>query len=164
MISDQIEIDQDEGVKMTDELGSAIKLEKDKYSIKPGYDGVFVRILKHDGIIYLASHRKLDIGLSKWGDSLTFEQMYYSLGGPKGENLFSKSSLYSPYVHGWMIVTPEVANVTKAILGRGYLIYLGPKQIFDIGPETPFPYKTGRKGSIDLMQVRPCLNVSFFSH
>ena len=67
VIIDELNINQDGGIKLTDEFGKVINLEKDKYSIKPGYDGVFIRIFKHRGEIYTASHRKLDVSLSRWG-------------------------------------------------------------------------------------------------
>ncbi len=142
VIADELVPGADGNIKLVDENGSQILMEDGSYSIKPGYDGVYVRIFLHGGHIYIASHRKLDISGSSWGNapgSPTFREMYDRLGGPTGKDLFGYGAKYSPYVHGWMIVTPELANVTKAVLGNGYLVYLGPKQMFDLGAEAPFP-------------------------
>ena len=50
VVRDELVLDQDGGIKMTDDLGTVIKLEKERFAIYAGYDGVFIRIFKSIGV------------------------------------------------------------------------------------------------------------------
>ena len=108
--------------------------------IKMGFEGTVIRVFKHNNKVYHSTHRRLDTSRSRWGNSIPFEQMYYDLGGPLDEELFDAKSAYSPYCHIFLVVHPDVLNVSKTPIGGGYIVYLGPKEMWSIDPQL-CPYK-----------------------
>ncbi len=66
--------------------------------------------------------------------------MYWELGGPKDEELFDPEKLYSPYCHTFIMVHPDVLVCTRDDVGEGFLVYLGPKQMYSLDEEhCPYP-------------------------
>lgn len=135
-------------IPLTDELGTSHDLDPNLMSIKTGFEGTIINIFKHDGVVYRATRKRLDSSRSRWGASRTFMDMYWSLGGPSDETLFDSDSKYSPYCHTFIIVHPEVLIVSKDNVGEGYLVYLGPKQMWSTDYKE-CPYKqTNKDGSL----------------
>ena len=100
--------------------------------IKPKFEGTLLRVFKHKGKVYHSTHRRLDASRSRWGSSKTFLQMYEELGGPNDSVLFNSESATSPYCHIFLIVHPDVLNVSKIRVQKGFLVYFGPKLMWSI--------------------------------
>jgi len=119
-------------------------LNQNNVKFKVGYEGTLINIFKHDGVVYRSTRKRLDAERSRWGTSKTFMEMYYQLGGPSDEVLFDPMSKYSPWVHSFIIVHPDVLVVTKDNVGEGYLVYLGSKRMYSTEYDE-CPYKQLRQ-------------------
>ena len=97
----------------------------------PGFEGTIMRVFLHGGRVYHSTHKKLDAIRSRWGNSPTFLEIYHQLGGPSDEDLFDLSKNYSPIVHVFLLAHPSVQVASKTPIGAGYLVYLGPRQLWD---------------------------------
>jgi hypothetical protein len=107
---------------------------------KIGFEGTLIHVFKHGGKVYRTTRKRLDATRSRWGNSKTFGEMYWELNGPKDEVLFDPTKDYSPYCHYFILVHPQVLVSTKDDISSGYLVYLGPKQIYSTSPTTcPYP-------------------------
>lgn len=120
----------DGNIHLRDELGLDHVLNPARCLFKIGFEGTMINVFKHNGIVYRSTRKRLDASKSRWGTSKTFLEMYWDLGGPSDEDLFDPYSDYSPYCHTFIIVHPEVLVVSKDNVGDGYLVYLGPKQMW----------------------------------
>jgi len=146
-VSDQLAVSPDGKLHISDLNGTEHIINPEQLKIKIGYEGTIMRVFKHGGKVYHSTHRKLDTSRSKWGNSITFEEMYRQLGGPDDDVLFNTESEYSPYCHIFLMVHPDVLNVTKDNVGSGYMVYLGPKELWSYDPENS-PYKqTSKEGN-----------------
>lgn len=144
IVTDKITIQAGDGnVHLIDELGLEHALNPARMLLKIGFEGTLINVFKHDGVVYRSTRKRLDANRSRWGSSKTFMEMYETLGGP-GDELFNSNSDYSPYCHTFIIVHPDVLVVTKDNVGDGYLVYLGPKQMWSTDYET-CPYKQTRQ-------------------
>lgn len=149
IVTNQLTVQEGSGnLHLVDELGSEHVLDPARLRLKTGFEGTVINIFKHDGIVYRATRKRLDSTRSRWGASRTFMDMYWALGGPSDEVLFDPNSKYSPYSHSFIIVHPEVLIVSKDNVGDGYLVYLGPKQMWSPDYDE-CPYKqTQKDGSL----------------
>lgn len=107
--------------------------EKDQMMIKIGYEGVIIRVFKHNGNIYRCTHKKLNPIKSRWGPSEFFITMYENLKGPKDE-LFEEGCRFSPWVYMFLVVDPMLLVGTRQNTQSGYLVYLGNRKM-KWGPE-----------------------------
>ena len=130
IVSNKIE-ESNEKIIITDTLGNKKYYPKNKIKINIGFEGTLIRVFKHNGNVYHSSHHKLSVNNSKWGNSITFKKMYEILGGPSNDELFNKDSIYSPYCYMFILVHPEIINVTKQDIGNGYIVYLGAKKMWN---------------------------------
>lgn len=149
-VKDKIELSDDGMIHITDIYGDEHTMNPEQIKMKIGFEGTIIRIFKHAGKIYLSTHRRLNTSKSRWGDSITFEKMYSQLNGPDPKSLFNEESNYSPYCHIFLMVHPDVLNVSRDQIGNGYMIYLGPKQMWDFTPEN-CPYKQTTKDGIPII-------------
>ena len=149
IISDRITVQAGDGnVHLIDELGLEHTLNPARVHFKIGFEGTMINVFKHDNIVYRSTRKRLDPTKSRWGNSKTFMDMYWSLGGPSDDTLFDPASAYSPYCHTFIIVHPDVLVVSKDNIGDGYLVYLGPKQMWSV-EYNECPYKqTQQNGSL----------------
>ena len=138
--TDQLVVSPDGRFHISDIEGMEHVIDANMSPIKMGFEGTVIRVFKHNNKVYRSTHRRLDTSRSRWGSSVPFEQMYYDLGGPIDEELFDAKSAYSPYCHIFLVVHPDVLNVSKTPIGGGYIVYLGPKQLWSFDP-TECPYK-----------------------
>ena len=139
--SDQITVQEgDNKIHLIDNLGTEHVLDPARIHMKTGFEGTLMYAFKHDGKVYRSTRKRLDPSRSRWGNSRPFTEMYWELGGPSDEVLFNPNSRYSPYCHVFIIVHPEVLVVSKDNVGAGYLVYLGPKQMWSVDPDES-PYK-----------------------
>ena len=137
---DELKVGVDNMLRFTDDSGTDHVIDMEKAIIKPKFEGTLLRVFKYDGKVYHSTHRRLNANKSRWGRSATFMEMYTELGGPKDEDLFDPKFSYSPFCHLFLIVHPDVLVVSKISLNPGFLVYLGPKEMFS--PNDPnFPYK-----------------------
>jgi hypothetical protein len=108
--------------------------------IKIGFEGPLIQIFKHNGKVYHATRKRLDSGKSRWGNSKIFEEIWKELEGPSDDTMFNVNKKYSPYCHTFIMNHPDVLICTKDNVGRGNLIYLGPKQMYSTEPgKCPYP-------------------------
>ncbi len=121
-------------VKLSDD----IVLDIEKIKIKPGFEGPLIHVFKHGGKVYRSTRKRFDPSKSRWGNSKTFEEIYWDLQGPSDEVLFDSDKDYSPYCHTFIMVHPDMLVCTKYNIGDGYLVYLGPKQMYSI-ENCPYP-------------------------
>lgn len=123
---------------MKDEYNVDYELDPEKINVKMGFEGTLMHVFKHNGKVYRTTRKRLDPSRSRWGNSVCFLQMYWDLGGPTDEVLFSPDKAYSPYCHTFIMVHPDVLVATKDDVGDGYLVYLGPKQMYRTDTECPY--------------------------
>lgn len=122
---------------LEDVRGTKYNLVNPTYRI--GFEGTIMRVFKHNGVVYHSTHKKINASRSRWGGSMTFLQMYQSLGGPSNEELFPQDVLTSPWVHIFLLVHPDVLLSTKQDVGPGYIVYLEVRKVWSgLGPS---PYK-----------------------
>ena len=139
--ADQITIQSgDNNIHLIDELGYEHVMQPERIHMKTGFEGTLIHVFKHNGKVYRSTRKRLDPSRSRWGNSITFTEMYWDLGGPKDEVLFDSNSKYSPYCHTFILVHPDVLVVSKDNIGDGYLVYLGPKQMWSVSYDE-CPYK-----------------------
>ena len=120
-------------------LNQNLSLDPEKIKIKPGFEGPLIHVFKHDGIVYHSTRKRFDCSRSRWGSSKTFGEMYSELSGPSDEVLFDTEKKYSPYCHTFIMVYPDMLVSTRDTVGKGYLIYLGPKTMYSTGDKCPYP-------------------------
>ena len=120
------------------QLNDTISLDVEKTKIKPGFEGPLIHVFKHGGKVYRSTRKRFDPSKSRWGNSKTFEEIYWDLNGPKDEVLFDSEKDYSPYCHTFIMVHPDMLVCTKYDVGSGYLVYLGPKQMYSV-ENCPYP-------------------------
>ena len=149
VVTNHMVIDSDTNmVKLTDNNGENHVFDPTMTTIKAGFEGTLITVFKHGGKVYRTTRKRLDASRSRWGDSETFLNMYWSLGGPADEVLFTPKSDYSPYCHSFIAVHPDVLVVSKDNIGTGYLVYLGPKPMWSVSYDE-CPYKqTQEDGSL----------------
>lgn len=145
IVTERVTIQEGDGnVHLIDELGLEHTVNPARSLFKIGFEGTMINVFKHDGVVYRATRKRLDASRSRWGNSKTFMDMYWSLGGPSDDVLFDPDSKYSPYCHTFIIVHPDVLVVSKDNIGDGYLVYLGPKQMWSTDYNA-CPYKQVHK-------------------
>lgn len=104
----------------------------------PGFDGVIMCVFLYDGRVYHSTYHSLDAQKESWGNSPTFLQIYHQLDGPSDDTLFDLSKKYSPIVHVFLLAHPYLQSASKTLVGDGYLVYLGPRQMWKVD-ESPYP-------------------------
>ena len=120
-------------------LDANTSCDANRLKIKIGFEGPLIQIFKHGNKVYHATRKRLESGKSRWGNSKTFDEIYKELDGPSDDVLFSKDKKYSPYVHTFIMNHPDVLICTKDNVGKGNLIYLGPKQMYPTDENCPYP-------------------------
>ncbi len=117
-----------------------------------GHEGALINIWKdRKGVVHASGMKKIDCSKSKWGNSLTYLDIYKDLGGPDFDTFFDKDKV-SPFVHTIIISHPDLYNVTKEVATHtkivedsgsgniqltltnhiesvGYIVYLGAKKM-----------------------------------
>jgi len=114
-----------------DTSGKSYEIDTDKLQFRIGREGVVIKVFKHNGKVYLSSHKKIDVSASRLGQSATFEQMYKSLNGPT-DDLFDKEKLYSPFCHTFIVSHRDllIGSKINMINVEGYLYYLGCEKLW----------------------------------
>lgn len=144
VVADKIEYPESGILQYADKNGVIHQFDKDKTIFKLGVEGFVVRVILHNGKVYLSTHRKIEVRhtIARWGTSTPFWIMmdelgfYEMLGIDKDMNhhnsvLFPTGKLYSPYVHLFMISHPKMIYVSKQNVGKGYISYLGALKLWE---------------------------------
>jgi len=115
-----------------DTAGQTHELNMSNLKFRMGREGLVIKVFKHNGKVYLSSHKKVDVSRSNLGDSITFDKMYEKLGGPT-EELFDKDALYSPFCHTFIVSHKDllIASRINMMHVEGYLFYLGATRMWD---------------------------------
>lgn len=116
--------------EVVDDTGVAHKFREP--ILKEGLEGVTIRVFRHGGKTYYASHRRLDTSKSRWGTSIPFRQMYEELGGPT--DIFDETKKYSPYCYVFLVVHPDVAHVSQRDIGKGRVQFLHRLECWTTAP------------------------------
>jgi len=94
-----------------------LNLDEENYQIIEGYEGVILRIFKWKGVVYFTTFRKLDASLATW-KNVSFLDMYYELGGIKGEEIYKdEDSEFTSF--NLMIIHPLLQNILHGDVGKG---------------------------------------------
>lgn len=137
-VANQLTPDENGLLTLNDLNGTTHTIDFKTTRIKAGFEGTIMRVFLHNGQVRRATHRHINPINSRWGKSVSFNEMYDQLNGPAYEELFDLSKKYSPFVHMFLMVHPDVLSCTKQNVGSGYIVYLGSKQMWT--PETcPYP-------------------------
>jgi hypothetical protein len=127
--TNNLELNEKQQLELTDENGKEYKLKN--FVIERGYEATGIYRWKHNGTVYYSTNKTIDAFHSHWGKSKTFGQIYTELGGPNDNEIFNTETMYSPYVHEFLIVHPDLLNVTKLPIGVGFIVSLGIKMMWD---------------------------------
>nr|QBK89768.1 MAG: RNA ligase with polynucleotide kinase domain [Pithovirus LCPAC101] len=117
-------------------------LSSEKYRIYQGIEGLAIRVFRHEGVTYLSTHKRIEVRnyKSRWGNSILFSEMIKQLPFPDPDSIFSGSSTdeqksseteydiesdTSPIVYIFIITHPDILNVSRDYVKRGYVSYLG---------------------------------------
>jgi hypothetical protein len=119
----------DGSVSIDDQLGFNHRFKS--FQMKIGLEGVVIRVFKHGGKVYRATHRTLNPIHSHWGRSTYFLDMYWQLGGPKDEDLFDASVDYSPWCYVFLVVHPDLLVGTRQKVSKGYIALLTINKMWD---------------------------------
>lgn len=121
-----------------DENGTIHTINKNNLRIKRGYEGVLIRIFKHDDVIYFSTHKKINAVKSRWGNGVTFIQMYNELVVLDPYDMFGPEPS-SPVVQLFILVHPDVQIVSKIdLIEGGFSIYLGGKLVREVEDEKKY--------------------------
>lgn len=127
-----------EDISVVDEFINRHLFESGKYSITPAYEGVVIRAFKHNGKVYFSSHKKLNCSRSRWGNSDYFSDIYKNLKGPSSGELFPEDVLTSPWCYNFLLVDKELQYATKQKIGKGFVVDLGVKRMWNYGDGCPY--------------------------
>lgn len=124
-------------------LSEKIALNPEKIRLKMGFEGTLIHIFKHGGQVYRSTRKRFDSSKSRWGNGKNFGDIYTELAGPEDEVLFDPTKDYSPFVHTFIIVHPDLLVCTRDDVGSGFLAYLGAKRMYPCDLENcPYPIET----------------------
>src|SRR6266496_4836858 len=133
-VKDDLKYDENDQIELYDTLGKKYIVKKNIAKYVPAFDVVTIRAFLYDGELQYSTHRKINIvgTKSRWGDSVSFEQMTIECKLPDRDTLFpDKTKKFSNYVYIFMIIHLGVANVSKVDIGKGYILYGGIKKMWE---------------------------------
>ena len=112
--------------KIVNKNGETLMFDIDNTTINRGYDGVMLRVFKHNGNVYLINTRKFTIEKSfrQYNPEKTFLDMYNEVSGPDIETMFGDEK-DSDYCYYLMLVHPDLLVSSKEKVENGYVVYLG---------------------------------------
>ncbi|HXS59470.1 MAG TPA: hypothetical protein VN703_01495, partial [Candidatus Sulfopaludibacter sp.] len=168
-VSDNLEV-KNNILTIEDNSGMIHQIEKENIQIKRGYEGTLIRFFKHRGTIYPSTHKKINCNRSKWGNSITFIEMYKELVNEDPQNLFDKNESDSPIVQLFILVHKDVQNVSKYDFSDGgFSIYLGGKLAREVEDEKKYEkyfnlniFATNSEEIINIDEANEFLNSGFY--
>lgn len=122
--------------------------------LTPGYEGEVFQIFKHRGKVYHSTFRKIQGESVKVGTSPSLIDIYRKLGGPSENQLFDPQSFSSPYCHVFYLIHPSLLLSSKQEVGDGYLVYDGPRVMYDLEESNKVGLITDRRRSPRKSQIK----------
>lgn len=135
-ISDTFEPNAGGDVMVTDIFGNDYLIPTGTCMVRPKFEGKIIRIFKHDGTVYLSSSRKISVERSKVAGNRTLLEIYESIGGPTDYELFEGTKKSSPFVHVFVLSTPETRLVNKLPFTKDLLVYKRTYRSYDSSDPT----------------------------
>jgi hypothetical protein len=117
--------------------GQYLDLNTDRIEWVDGYDGTLVRVWKHDGVVYVSSHKRIHTDRASWGGSPPFRQLYTDLGGPI-DGLFGEDES-SRVVFTFLMVHPALQIGSHVPMEEPFMLYLGDHIMDGKGDIPPIP-------------------------
>lgn len=154
---------------LQDQSGLVHQFPKDTLQIKRGYEGTLVRVFKHRNIIYFSTHKKINCSKSKWGNSITFFDMYKQLVNADPNDFFDKEERDSPVVQLFILVHPDVQHVSKYNFEEGgFSMYIGGRLVRDFNMKSKYEkylnieiFATNSEEIIDIADANDFLSYGF---
>jgi hypothetical protein len=99
-------------------------------SVYPLLDGTLLRVWKHNGVVNISTHKKLNASKSHWGSSSTFTELFlkYTKNYFNLEDLFNDENVESDKVvcHNFLLVDSDLLICSQVNLGEksGFVLYI----------------------------------------
>lgn len=155
---DRLRVNPEGFITLSDENKVEYQLDPAATTFNRGYEGPLLAVFKHGGVVYRSTRKRLDPSRSRWGASKPFIQMYEEMGGPSDEDLFDPTKDYSPFVHLFILVHPDVVVATKENLDGGYIAYIGTSRMWE-DEACPYPLESTETEPVSL-PVKPDANLT----
>jgi len=96
------------------------------------YQGPVIFVTRTNGVTDYGTHRKINAGKSRWGQSETYLDLFRKYNGPLSSELFDETKLHSPICHMFQIVDKSLFTSSKMDFGEkdGFLLYQGYKAMY----------------------------------
>lgn len=123
--------------RLTTDAGEYLELDANRLTWADGYDGTLVRVWKHNGKVFISSHKRIHTERSGWAGSPSFRTLYLELGGPT-DALFTEAAT-CPVVYTFLLVHPALQTGSHVPLEAPFMLYLG-EHVVDrtaVVPPTP---------------------------
>lgn len=117
--------------------GQRLELRTDRLQWSDGHDGTVLRVWKHEGEVFVSSHKRIHIDRATWGGSPRFKELYTSLGGPT-DALFGDAPS-SRAVYTFMLVHADLQIGSHLPIEKPFLLYLGNHIMEGDGPVDELP-------------------------
>lgn len=130
--------------------------------IRPAFEGVVIRAVRHNGKTYRITHKKINPLRSRWGSSKTFLTMYEEAGGPTDEQLFDLSRPHSSTCYEFLVVDPSLCVASKKTVEKPYVVMIGARDFatpFDDVSRGRFDFPTSSEIETGKVHVPPSLSV-----
>lgn len=97
--------------------------------VKRAFEGVVIRVIRHNGNVYRITHRKIKPTRSRWGNSPFFMDMYVAAGGPTDEQLFDMTKKNSTSCYIFLVVHPALLVGTMQKVEQPYIVHLATHEL-----------------------------------
>lgn len=128
ILCDEI-VNQDGSYVMKDSTGKTHTFDATDSVMKRVFEGVVIRIMWYNGKCYRMTHKKLNASKSRWGSAKTFVAMFEEANGPKAEELFDTSKLYSSTCYDFIVVDPSLLIGTRQVVNKPYIVLLTKREV-----------------------------------
>ncbi len=130
---DKLVVTSNGNMNIIDDVGNNYQMKMKNIRIQYGFEGLTVRVFMYNGKVFISTYKKINIkgSSSRWGGILktTYIEMYKNMNGPKDEELFDLTTNYSPFVHIFIMVNPNLFLVSRQKT-YGYIVYLATKRMW----------------------------------
>lgn len=99
------------------------------YRFAPMEDGILLRVFYRNGTAYHASHTKMKVDRSKWGNTKSFMEMYTEAKGPTESELFDLSVPNSSTVYYFLVVHPELRVASRRQSLVPFILHLASVEV-----------------------------------
>lgn len=98
-----------------------------------GYDGVIIRVFKHDNVVYYSTHSCMYASNTFWEGKKPFLEVFRELGAPTDEELFPESCTDSAYNYVFMVESPDTQIASQRNVGKGRIYFISHVTNFEEG-------------------------------